>query len=43
MNQWRTCACVLGVLLLTGCTAASATEHAAGLVTRPGRPGRRVT
>jgi hypothetical protein len=27
MNQWRTCACVLGALLLTGCTAAGATEH----------------
>jgi hypothetical protein len=30
MNQWRTCACVLGALLLTGCTAAGAAEHAAG-------------
>ena len=29
MNQWRTCACVLGALLLTGCTAAGAAEHAA--------------
>jgi hypothetical protein len=29
MNQWRTCACVLGALLLTGCTAASAAEHVA--------------
>jgi hypothetical protein len=28
MNQWRTCACVLGVLLLTGCAAAGAAEHA---------------
>jgi hypothetical protein len=27
MNQWRTCACVLGALLLTGCTAAGATEQ----------------
>jgi hypothetical protein len=26
MNQWRTCACGLGALLLTGCTAA---RHAA--------------
>ncbi len=30
MNQWRTCACVLGALLLTGCTAAGAAEHVAG-------------
>jgi hypothetical protein len=29
MNRWRTCACVLGALLLTGCTAAGAAEHAA--------------
>jgi hypothetical protein len=29
MNQWRTCACVLGVLALTGCAAAGAAEHAA--------------
>ncbi len=29
MNQWRTCACVLGALLLTGCTAAGAAEHVA--------------
>ena len=29
MNQWRTCACVLGALLLTGCAAAGAAEHAA--------------
>ena len=29
MNQWRTCACVLGALLLTGCTAADAAEYAA--------------
>jgi hypothetical protein len=28
MNQWRTCACVLGALLLTGCAAAGAAEHA---------------
>jgi hypothetical protein len=33
MNQWRTCACVLGVLLLTGCTAAGAAEHAASHTT----------
>src|ERR1700721_4537191 len=30
MNQWRTCAGVLGALLLTGCAAAGAAEHAAG-------------
>jgi len=30
MSKWRTCACVLGVLLLTGCTAASAAEHGTG-------------
>jgi hypothetical protein len=30
MNQWRTCACVLGALLLTGCTAAGAAGHATG-------------
>jgi len=30
MSQWRTCACVLGVLLLTGCTAAGAAEHVTG-------------
>ncbi|HJZ28623.1 MAG TPA: hypothetical protein VJ370_20260 [Streptosporangiaceae bacterium] len=29
MNQWRTCACVLGALLLTGCTAAGAAKYAA--------------
>jgi hypothetical protein len=29
MNQWRTCATVLGALLLTGCAAAGAAEHAA--------------
>jgi hypothetical protein len=29
MNQWRTCACVLGALLMTGCAAAGAAEHAA--------------
>jgi hypothetical protein len=41
MNQWRTCACVLGVLLLTGCTAAGATEHAASHAT--GHPPARAT
>ena len=41
MNQWRTCACVLGALLLTGCTAAGAAEHAVRPAIR--RPGRRVT
>ncbi len=30
MNELRTCACVLGALLLTGCTAAGAAEHATG-------------
>ena len=30
MNQWRTCAGVLGALLLTGCAAAGAAEHATG-------------
>lgn len=29
MSQLRTCACLLGALLLTGCTAAGAAEHAA--------------
>jgi hypothetical protein len=33
MNRWRTCACVLGALLLTGCTAAGAAEQAAGHAT----------
>jgi len=28
MNQWRTCAGVLGALLLTGCASAGAVEHA---------------
>jgi hypothetical protein len=32
MNQWRTCACMLGALLLTGCTAAGAAEHGTGHV-----------
>ena len=39
MNQWRTCACVLGALLLTGCTAAGAAEHAASHATGQCRPG----
>jgi hypothetical protein len=30
MSKLRTCACVLGVLLMTGCAAAGAAEHAAG-------------
>jgi hypothetical protein len=30
MNQWRTCACMLGALLLTWCTAAGAAEHGTG-------------
>ena len=30
MSQLRTCACLLGALLLTGCTAAGAAEHASG-------------
>jgi hypothetical protein len=30
MSQWRICAWVLGALLLTGCTAASAATDAAG-------------
>ena len=29
MNQWRTCAWVLGALVLTGCTAAAAAPYAA--------------
>ena len=33
MNQWRTWACVLGAVLLTGCTAAGAAEHAASHTT----------
>jgi hypothetical protein len=45
MNQWRTCACVLGALLLTGCTAAGATEHSASHATghRPARATGHVT
>lgn len=39
MNQLRTCACVLGALLLTGCTAASAavitTGHTVATTARP--------
>ena len=34
MNQWRTCPCVLGALLLTGCTAAGA----AGCTAAPYQP-----
>ena len=30
MSKLRTCACMLGVLLMTGCAAAGAAEHAAG-------------
>jgi hypothetical protein len=30
MSQLRTCACLLGALLLTGCTAVGAAEHATG-------------
>jgi hypothetical protein len=41
MNQWRTCACVLGALLLTGCTAAGAAEHVASHAT--GQPPVRAT
>jgi hypothetical protein len=41
MNQWRTCACGLSVLLLTGCTAADAAEHAADHAT--GHPPARAT
>ena len=29
MSKLRTCVCVLGVLLMTGCAAAGAAEHAA--------------
>lgn len=51
MSQWRTCACVLGALLLTGCTAAGAAEHATGQAAAgpvraavgPGRPTGHVT
>jgi hypothetical protein len=41
MNQWRTCAGVLAALLLTGCTAAGAAEHAADHST--GHPPARAT
>jgi hypothetical protein len=34
MNQWRTCACLLGTLLLTGCTAASAATYTAATPAR---------
>ena len=30
MSQLRTCACLLGVLLLTGCTTAGVAEHMTG-------------
>ena len=30
MSRLRTCACLLGALLLTGCAAAGAAEHATG-------------
>jgi hypothetical protein len=29
MSQWRTCVCVLGALMLTGCTAADAAGYTA--------------
>jgi hypothetical protein len=38
MSQLRTCACMLGVLLLTGCAAAGAAEHPTGHT--PGGPAR---
>jgi hypothetical protein len=40
MNQWRTCAGVLGALLLTGCASAGAAEQATGHST--GHPPARV-
>ena len=45
MNQWRTCAGVLGALLLTGCVSAGATEHATGHSTghSTGHPPARAT
>jgi len=44
MNQWRTCACVLGALLLTGCMAASTAGHATGqTAARPARATGHVT
>jgi hypothetical protein len=41
MNQWRTCAFVLGALVLTGCTAAGAAESAASHAA--GHPPARAT
>jgi hypothetical protein len=41
MNGWRTYACVLGALLLTGCTAAGAAEHVASPTT--GHPPAQAT
>ena len=41
MNRWRTYACVLAALLLTGCTAAGAAEHVASHAT--GHPPARAT
>jgi hypothetical protein len=42
MNKWRTCACVLGALLLTGCTAAGAAEQSA-VHTAAGAAGHALT
>jgi hypothetical protein len=41
MTQWRTCACVLGALVLTGCTAAGAAGSAASYAV--GHPPARTT
>ena len=41
MNQWRTWACVLAALMLTGCTAAGAAESAASYTA--GHPPARAT
>jgi hypothetical protein len=41
VSQWRTCACVLGALLLTACTAAGAAEHTASHAS--GHPPARAT
>ena len=41
MNQWQTCAFVLGALVLTGCTAAGAAESAASYTA--GHPPARAT
>jgi len=44
MSQLRTCACLLGALLLTGCTAAGAAEHATGhIAAGPARATGHVT